>query len=60
MVEKKYLTKDAEKGTAELADTLLSGKKSSTKDVEKGTERLADMLLSENKSLIEKEDTCTD
>ena len=36
--EKKYSTKDVEKGTDKLADMLLIEKKSSTKDVDKGTD----------------------
>ena len=38
--DKKYLTKDSEKGIEELADTLLSENQSSTKDVEKVTDEL--------------------
>ena len=40
--EKKYLTKDAEKGTDKLADMLLMENKYSTNDVDKGTDELED------------------
>ena len=43
--EKKYSTKDVQKGIDELADTILMEKKSSKNDVEKGTDELADILL---------------
>ena len=47
--EKKSLTKDVEKGTDKLTDTLLTENKSLTKNVEKGSDELADKILSENK-----------
>ena len=47
--EKKYSTKDVDKGTDELADTLLMENKSSTKGIEKVTDELEDTLLMENK-----------
>ena len=37
------MTKDVEKGTDELADTLLMENKYSTNDFEKGTDELEDM-----------------
>ena len=40
-----------EQSTSELADTLLSEKKTSTMKVEKGTDKKADRQLSEKKSL---------
>ena len=43
--EKKYSTKDVEKGTGELAYMILMENKSSTKDVDKGTGELAYTLL---------------
>ena len=49
MSENESSTKNVEKGTDELADTLFSEKKSSTNEVEKGTDELADTLLSEKK-----------
>ena len=42
-LEKKYLTKDIDTGTDELADMPLTEKKSSTKYVDKGTDELGDM-----------------
>ena len=47
--EKKYLTKDVDKGTDKLADMLLTENKYSTKDVYKGTDELVDMKQSVNK-----------
>ena len=38
MSEKKYSTKDVDKGTDELAYTIFMEKKPSTNDVEKGTD----------------------
>ena len=40
LTEKKSSTKDFEKSTDELADTILMEKKSSTKDFDKGTDEL--------------------
>ena len=48
-MNKKSLTKNVDKGTDELADTLFSEKKSSTKNIEKGTDVLADTLLMEKR-----------
>ena len=58
LAEKESATKDAEKGTDGLADTLLSEKKSSTnfvEDVEKGTDELADILFSKKKLVTERD-----
>ena len=44
------LTKDVEKGTDDLADTLLMEKKYCSKNFEKGTDKWADTLLMEKKS----------
>ena len=46
--EKKYSTKDVEKGTDKLADMLLMEKKYSTKDVDKVTDEFADMKQAVN------------
>ena len=43
LLEKKSSTKDFDRGTDELEDTILLGKKYSTKDVGEGTYELADM-----------------
>ena len=59
-MKKKSSTKNVEKGTDELADTLLMDKKSSTNNVEKGTDELTDMLLMENKSSTKDVDKGTD
>ena len=40
LLEKKSLTKDADKGTDKFADMPLMERKSSTKDVDKGTDEL--------------------
>ena len=54
------MTKDVERGTDELADTILSEKKPSTKNVERGTDELTYTLQSENKSLTKNVETGTD
>ena len=51
---------NVEKCTDELADKLLSEKKSSTKNDEKGTDKLADMLLMEKKYSTFDVDKCTE
>ena len=43
LLEKKSSTKDFDRGTYELEDTILLGKKYSTKDVGERTDELADM-----------------
>ena len=48
LFEKKYLTKDVEKGTDKLADKLFMEKKYSTKDVDKGTDEFLDMKQAVN------------
>ena len=59
-MEKKFSTKNVEKGTDESEDTLLSEKKSLTKNVEKGTDEFADTLLMHKKSLTFDVDKGTD
>ena len=58
--EKISLTKDVEKVTDALADTLLMKKKSLTKDDENGNDELEDTLLSEKTSLTKDLEKGTD
>ena len=46
--EKKYSTKDVEKGTDKSEDMILTEKKYSTKDVDKFTYEMTDMKQAEN------------
>ena len=54
------MTKKYEKGTDELADTLLSEKKTSTKKVEKSTDENSYALLYEKKPLTRDVEKGTD